>query len=404
MTPRRAHKKSRTGCANCKRRKVKVYTALSAGTASAAVADASPGSSAAPTPMQPNLFPPTPSSNDGTTAPSPTDFAMVTGLEEIAPFPPHEMVIKDFELMHHYCTVTADSISLRKEMSHVWRVCIPRAGYQHAFVMHGILAIAAAHKAYLMPNNKKMYLTLSAYHQTVGSEGFRSALQNVCPEMGTPLFSFASVIVLLMYTLPSRSVDGKLDDPIHNMLELMGLLRGIKTTLSPFIQSILRSEFAPLIYTVWPLDHIAEMPNTPSLEATVLPLDTWDAMSNLRAFQEAEVPASSLEHYTDTIDHLERATRLVALAGVYVESGAVLVWMYGIHDSILVDIGSHRPHALVILAYYCVLLATLEMSSWCGRGWARQLLDDIEVKLTGHPKFLAMLQWPEKSLVDLYRV
>jgi hypothetical protein len=111
-----------------------------------------------------------------------------------------------------------------------------------------------------MPNNKKTYLSLSAYHQTVGSEGFRSALQNVCPEMGTPLFSFASVVVLFMYTLPTRSVHGKLDDPIHNILEVIGLLRGIKTTLSPLIQGILRSEFAPLVYGVWPLDQIGDSP------------------------------------------------------------------------------------------------------------------------------------------------
>jgi hypothetical protein len=142
----------------------------------------------------------------------------------------------------------------------------------------------------------------------------------------------------------------------------------------------------------------------PSLETTVLPLDTWDAMSNLRAFQEAEVPASSLDDYIHTIENLERSTRLVALAGCYVETGAVLAWMYGIHDSILIDIGSHRPHALVILAYYSVLLATLEKNFWYSRGWARQLLDDIEVKLNGQPKFLAMLQWPKKSLVDSYQL
>lgn len=162
--------------------------------------------------------------------------------------------------MHHYCTVTADSMSVRQEMSHVWRIVIPKEGYQHRFVMDGILAVAAAHKAYLMPNNKKTYLALSHYHQTVGSEGFRSVLQNICPENAMCIFSFASVVVLFMYTLPSRSVNGRLESPIHNILEVIGLLRGIKATLSPLMQGIMRSECAPLVYGIWPLDDTGNTP------------------------------------------------------------------------------------------------------------------------------------------------
>lgn len=136
----------------------------------------------------------------------------------------------------------------------------------------------------------------------------------------------------------------------------------------------------------------------------MLPMDTWDAMSILRAFLEAEVPSSSLDDYTHTIDNLERSIKLVALAGVYVETGAVLAWMYGIRDSILVDVASHRPHALVILGYYSILLATLEKSFWYARGWARQLIDDIEGKLNGQPKHLSMIEWPKKNLVEMYRL
>ncbi|KAI5459415.1 hypothetical protein BGZ63DRAFT_360577 [Mariannaea sp. PMI_226] len=382
MPPRRTHTKSRTGCANCKRRKVKVCKS----------------------PTQPNLLPLTPSSSDANAAPSPTPSAhaaLAAASEQIAPFPPHELMSKDFELLHHYTTVTAEAMCVRKEMTHVWRICIPRVGYQYPFVMHGVLAVSAAHKAYLMPNNRKTYLALSDYHQTVGSEGFRSELQNIRPEIGMPLFSFASVVVLYMYTLPSRSATGKLEDPIRNILEVIGLIRGIRTTLAPLIADVLRSEFAPLVYGVWPLEKF--VPETlPSLENTVLPLDTWDAIQRLRVFQEEEVPSSSLEHYLELVDSLHRSAKLIALAGAYVECGAIFVWMYGIHESILMDIDSHRPHALVILAHTTVFLATTEKLYWFARGWARQVFNAIEAKLIGQPKFVNMLQWPKHNLANLY--
>ncbi|KPM43315.1 hypothetical protein AK830_g3244 [Neonectria ditissima] len=299
--------------------------------------------------------------------------------EQLAPLPMHELWSKDFELMHHYCTVTADTLSIRREMRHVWRVVIPREGYQHPFVMHGILAIAATHKAYLVPNSRKKYLALSDYHQTVGSEGFRSTLSNVCVESQGALFCFASVVVLFMFTLPTRSATGRLENPVINLLELIGLLKGMRATQSPVLPGILKSEFAPIIYGIWPI------------EQTGPPAG------------QAEIPSASLKPYIGAIDRLEETAKLISCAGVHAEAGAVLAWMYGVDDSVLIDIGAYRPHALLTLAYYSLFLATLEKSFWYSRGWGRQLIDQIETKLAGQSKFLQLFQWPKQKLTDLYR-
>lgn len=111
--------------------------------------------------------------------------------------------------MHHYCTVTADTLSIRKDMGHVWRVAIPREGYQHPFVMHGILTIDAAHKAHLVPSNCKTYLALCDYHQTIGSQGFRSELHYIKKSNGLPPFSFASIVVVYMVNSPNTIGDPK---------------------------------------------------------------------------------------------------------------------------------------------------------------------------------------------------
>ncbi|KAK7408412.1 hypothetical protein QQX98_009397 [Neonectria punicea] len=323
--------------------------------------------------------------------------------EQLAPLPMHELWSKDFELMHHYCTVTADTLSIRREMRHVWRVVIPREGYQHPFVMHGLLAIAATHKAYLIPNSRKKYLALSDFHQTVGSEGFRCTLTNDCLESRGALFCFASVVVLFMFTLPTRSAIGRLENPITNLLELIGLLKGVRTTQSPFVPGILKSEFAPIVYGIWPLDKTDPPAGYPSLENSLLPIDTWAAIGRLRDFQEAEIPSASLKHYVESIERLEETAKLIACAGVHVEAGAVIAWMYGIDDSVLMDIGAYRPHALLTLAYYSLFLATLEKNFWYSRGWGRQLLEQIETKLAGQSKFLQLFQWPKQKLTDLYQ-
>jgi hypothetical protein len=192
-----------------------------------------------------------PASGSGVVSPA---VARSSLTEEIAPYPPQELWGYDLELMHHYITSTADTLSIRPEMCHVWRVALPREGYRHQFVTHGILAIAATHKAYLLPHSRKKYLALSDYHQTLGSEGYRTCLQDINDHNGMALFAFASTVVLLMLALPLHYTNGQLENPMHHLTELANVHRGIKTTLAPLLPSVLRTEFAPLLYGIWPLD------------------------------------------------------------------------------------------------------------------------------------------------------
>lgn len=177
-------------------------------------------------------------------------------MAHLAPVPPNELSRRGFELMHHYCTVTADTLSIRRDMTYVWQVAVPREGYKCSFVFHGVLTMAAAHKAYLVGDSTsgEIYPKLCDYYSMLGSEGFRHELQNLTEDNWMALFGFASVLVLYSFSLPARSMPRKLDDPITSLLELGSLVRGIKSSLSSVVPHIYNSEFAPLIYGIWPAE------------------------------------------------------------------------------------------------------------------------------------------------------
>ncbi|KAM0563753.1 hypothetical protein ACHAPJ_001485 [Fusarium lateritium] len=420
MSSRRTHTKSRTGCLNCKRRKVKCDEArpscfhctrhgVSCSLASQSTASSGASlvdvSSNAYSARFPNLTPSTPASLDSHShaVNSPDqfqNFSHPSPADQIAPFPPQELWARDCELMHHYCTVTADSLSVRKDLAYVWAVAVPRLGYQHPFVMHGILAIAAAHKAYLVPSNRRTYLPLADYHQTLGSEGYRRYLQDFDLSNWMPVFGFASVVVLHMLTLPMRMDNRTLEEPITNIIELAGLLRGIRTTLQPILRRIVKSEFAPVVFGIWLLDSDDEVEPCPSLEHSALPVDTWVALKRLRAFQEADIPAGGLEHYAKAMDNLETSTRLFAAAGLYAEVGVAHFWLYTVDDSVFLDLAAHKPHALLLFAYFFVYLAVFEKTFWFTRGWSQQLMAKIEEGLASQPKFLEMLHWPKQKVAE----
>ncbi|KAI1072685.1 hypothetical protein LB507_003430 [Fusarium sp. FIESC RH6] len=411
MASRRTHTKSRTGCLNCKRRKVKCDEARPSCfhckrhgvECSLSLPSSINESGETYTPNLPDLTPSTPGSLENIQVDSPAHFQDYTHpnpADQIAPFPAHELWARDCELMHHYCTVTAESLSIRKDLIYVWSVAIPRLGYQDPFVMHGILAIAAAHKAYMVPASRKTYLPLADYHQTLGSEGYRRQLQNFDPSNWMPIFGFASVVVLHMLTLSMRSENGVLENPINNIIEVASLVRGIRTTLEPVLGRIVRTEFAPVVFGIWPLNHNEEEESYPSLENTVLPVDSWVALKRLRAFQESDIPANGLQHYAAALDKLETSVRLLAAAGAHTEAGAVQFWLYAIDDSVLLDLAARRSHALLLFAYWLVHWAVLERKFWYLRGWSRQIMNKIEEALIGRTMFLEMLHWPKQKVAE----
>ncbi|KAG8668964.1 hypothetical protein FPOAC2_08271 [Fusarium poae] len=411
MASRRTHTKSRTGCLNCKRRKVKCDEARPSCfhctrhgvVCSLSSSSSIDGTSETYSPSLPNLTPSTPQSLESHQVDSPSrfqDHSHPSPTDQIAPFPPHELWARDCELMHHYCTVTAESLSIRKDLTYVWSVAIPRLGYQDPFVMHGILAIAAAHKAYMLPASRKTYLPLVDYHQTLGSEGYRRYLQHFNLSNWMPVFGFASVVVLHMLTLPMRMENRVLESPITNIIEVAGLIRGIRTTLEPVLGRVVRSEFAPVVFGIWMLDSDKESERYPNLDNSALPRDIWVALRRLRAFQEADIPATGLQHYAAALDDLETSVRLFAAAGVQAESGAVQFWLYSVHESVLLDLAAHRPHALLLFAHYLVHWAVLERKFWYLRGWSQQLMAKIEEGLIGQPMFLEMLNWPKQKVAE----
>jgi hypothetical protein len=104
------------------------------------------------------------------------------------------------------------------------------------------------------------------------------------------------------------------------------------------------------------------------------------------------------------MDSLEECINLVVWAGIYVEPGVVMYWMHSVDDSIFVDVHAYRPHAILLLGYFSIFLALLEKNFWYARGWARQLISEIEVRLSGHQKLLELFQWPKQKVLHLYNI
>ncbi|KAI2782960.1 hypothetical protein F4815DRAFT_412140 [Daldinia loculata] len=408
MATRRSHPKSRTGCIICKQRKIKCDesrpTCANCLRYGASCSFTPP--KAAPLPVLTSARLPTGALssqslddtgslgtdsqttfiNLGILANPNSTISTPSGLDEC----------REFELLHHYCTFTADSLSQRLDKRHIWKVVLPQVGYEHDFVRHGVLALSAIHKAYLNPSQRQVYLVLAAHYQSQGLSGFRAILPRITYNNWRAVFCFATIVIVYAYTLPLRADDLRLENPVHDLLELFTVVRGLRVTLEPFNHLIAKTEFAPVVHGIWIPE--AEEKSVPSLEHTLLPPETFLVLSSLRSLLQGKLPLSKTQHYDRAIDGLETCTKIVAYAGSYIEPGMVIWWSCILDETIIKDVESSAPHALVLLAHFLVLMNVTERVNWSVKGWAKPVLEDIERRLHDRPGFIARLHWPKAHI------
>ncbi|KAI0451709.1 hypothetical protein F5B21DRAFT_364454 [Xylaria acuta] len=307
--------------------------------------------------------------------------------------------IRDLELLHHYCTVTSATFSHQESVRHVWRSVFPREGYMHEFVTHGILSLAALHKAYLLPNKRQTYLACATQHYAIGQREFRAILPHVTDENWKPVYCFALIVIAYVFCLSAGHRDQSITTSVSNISGVFAVTRGIEAALLPYIDRLCQTDLAPLVQSVWLVPVDTPPDRKPSLEHSPLPNDLFHALSHLRLAFRDEVDLKNRADYDKAISGLDLSAMHAAQAGVNIEVGAVMIWPFLTPESVGVDIGRLEPYALVVLSYWAVILAALDGDFWFLRGRGRELLEEIDNRLQAQPRFREYLKWPKANIL-----
>uniref|UniRef100_A0A0D2YF76 Zn(2)-C6 fungal-type domain-containing protein n=1 Tax=Fusarium oxysporum (strain Fo5176) TaxID=660025 RepID=A0A0D2YF76_FUSOF len=269
MKPRRSHTKSRSGCRECKRRKVKVI------------------------------------------------------LSEHRP---------------------PNTLALRLDMQHIWRMVLPEMSYNTPFLSHGLLSVAALHKAHLLPARRDKYLDLAAYHQTRGMEGFRRIFTSIDEKNWQPAFCFSSTTVMYAF-----SPAGRIEDAMVDILQIFVLIRGIRSSLLCAGRNLTETPFSAWAHGIWIIgeNDEASYDFDPPLDQSALPLDTFQALRRLFAFYRTNLSDCNRADYEFATLQLRKAAILIAHAGPQAEIGMVMFFPYVISANIMSDIQANDPCALM---------------------------------------------------------
>ncbi|KAH6662431.1 hypothetical protein F5X68DRAFT_144965 [Plectosphaerella plurivora] len=440
LSVRRAHTKSRNGCSDCKRRKVKVVIpwpmrlnlwrppflllvqcdetypscnhcnrrgipcSLSASKgparalsnrlrATAAVADRRDRSTGSTT--SPASAPPTSSHDD----------LEVAGLDIFSrsnqPVPSiAETWGYGLELMHHFSTSTAETLGVRPEIRQLWRVGIPELAYDSPFLMHIILATAASHKAYLLPAQRDRYANLAIYHQTAGIEGFRSALADLDAHDWRAVFCFSSMFVLSLGSAPTQRVPTATPPELDCFVFVRGV-RAVLSELEPRTDGTFLGLLGKGVY-VEDKDMDNKFEYTLASRHSTLPPGQLQAFEDMSTFFEQHLPPERLIGYQKSVKELRRSAYCIARAGANFEMGLSTVAAYLIPEDVMKDILTLDPFAVVLLAQFCVFFRLHETRFWVLSGLSKRLFNLIEGRVATLPAHLAAISWARTQVFEFW--
>ncbi|KAH7407343.1 hypothetical protein BKA64DRAFT_693634 [Cadophora sp. MPI-SDFR-AT-0126] len=302
------------------------------------------------------------------------------------------------KLLHHYTTSVYDTLSTIPSQQKVWQTSVVQIAFGHEFLLRGILAVSALHLAHTESNMAPQLIVEAAEHQQAALAEFRPlvGLMDVSSGILQSMFLLSCFLSMSAFGLPRAEGRFKLPNPtgVEDFLTCAYLVRGMTALVERWRASVLHSG----------IDNLTR----PGIQSETLPVIDSEpvaellAFSNLYASCNAEPCAETSFTYLRAVQVLhEQFTQLAALPRHGDSQSPILlalIWPATVSQEYLLHLEERKPRAILILAYYGVLLHRLDFF-WCFRGWGKHLVQtSVSATEDMHEELLA---WP-RAVVGLY--
>ncbi|KAJ5773860.1 transcriptional regulator family: Fungal Specific TF [Penicillium paradoxum] len=395
FTPgRRSHRKSRTGCLQCKKRKVKCdesqpccrncekhgvvcsFTSLST-VLSTKKADSaeSPVSLSGPESIA-----------SGRAPAAPVIPQLLPSLSSLGPFP-STLAVFDLELLHHWTTSTCYTLSRSPAVQAVWRDEAPRIGFATPPVLHNLLAVAALHLARSDESRRASCLAHAKMHHSTAVREIIPLVSPLAQENGAALFIFSSLTCMFSCAKPSEEGDFLVLFERGALSEWVRLFRGNTTVMHTGGEILRTGRLAPIFTNG---NHIAAAHHSPQALEQGRP-HVWELEQMM--WRECATDPSLRAIYQEAINEIARTLGVAINSGIMrrLESADVFLWLLNVSDDYLNLLRQETPIALIIFAYWCICIRQIEWTWWVD-GISSRLMTQVSSVLDA--KYRDWLTWP----------
>ncbi|KAM3079448.1 hypothetical protein ACMFMG_005879 [Clarireedia jacksonii] len=238
---------------------------------------------------------------------------------------------------------------------------------QHHFLLHGLLALSALHLAYSYsktnPTTQEKYIRTATAHHNQGLAMFYRVLGDINESNYSATIAFSSLTTFFAFgrSIPQQGVEQSVKmELIDDLAQVFLLLKG----WSKVVRVVQELGCATGVKVGQIHDPKLDAPLEPHMERTFIRLHKLNTTRSERKV---------MEIYTTAIDSLKALFRML-YSGITFHTHITLDWVNRVPEEFVRLIAMHQPLAVVLVAYYCVVLKHAPQVWWLD-GWYKRLLD-----------------------------
>ncbi|KAE8552412.1 hypothetical protein TMatcc_002457 [Talaromyces marneffei ATCC 18224] len=284
----------------------------------------------------------------------------------------------DCWILHQYLTSTYKSFANDDETEHIWREVVPDLAHGNKFLLHGLLACTAQYMIHMNFPQPQELILRACSHQDYALPAFREAIDNPTNDNCDAMMTFAYLLVVYMFaTSSANSSDSLLF--VANSTDCLQ-----NNSIVPLWLVFLRDGCA-MLCDVWdriesgPLATLAAAWELDTYDGNDLPY--WTHFSNV-ALECSSWSKEEVRIYGDASLLLARcfATMEREPNDSWVTTWKILgLWPMRVESEFMTLLYSRQPGALILLAYYCIILKKMERYWYFEGGSAKLMLSIVNV-------------------------
>ncbi|KAJ3542109.1 hypothetical protein NM208_g4268 [Fusarium decemcellulare] len=297
--------------------------------------------------------------------------------------------ILNAELMHHYSTVGYRTLSFCTDVIPLLQSDIPRTALSQYFLLHEILAFSAFHMAYLNPDDSYRYLQQASHHENLAISGMRHTLASpITSENCHALYATSIFLIINSFAASDYCQNPRTSQPpVQAVVDIFALANGMGTILWSSEQDI-RTGPLKALFGQFECKETNDC-NLISLVNQLLQLREVVSREPNLDEKRRLLLASSIDCFGRCLFTVRQNKTLAAPA----ELRAAFLYPILLPEGFMHLARRNHPWALVMLAYYGVLLHWAEEKCWFLRSFAHSLMDTIASSLIGS-QWAYLLEWP----------
>ncbi|KAM3416631.1 hypothetical protein BST61_g8222 [Cercospora zeina] len=298
------------------------------------------------------------------------------------PSEPPDLAIADLKLLHFWTLNTSLTCSSQTTL-HTYQTVLVELSFKFPYLLRGILALSALHRATVYPSERKDLMFQSSQHYDAAISAYLDALKTPDPATCAPVFALSGI--LYMHQLGMAQVQ-RPEDPIAAICSWIQVVRGVRAMIVPHWQRLIASEVAPII---------AGAQGRGVIDKTV----RTEVMKLMEMIDEHVENADDRATYAEAVDALNAILLELRAFGERPPQHAVgllMAWLASGVDERFVELLSAREQcALVLMSYFAVLFQVTK-SSWFIRGWPEWTLECVERQLS--EELRKWIEWPASMI------